>query len=197
MAGVQAEALPSDPSPNGATAELEKETEEQTRKQRKRPKLEEQHLLGKYGLPYLMAKAVGFKKNIKSHKAKGYEAHDLRKFLEVYMGWREQLFVHVNFDDFIYKVEKLTNTRRMRGMIDSLKREEIERVRDKAANGGKDRTHTDNVDLDEDAEGTGWVGMLDRGNDKAAAVEETAEPGRIWPAHVNKEWSAGLQTMMP
>ena len=160
MEGLEAEATLSDAPPEVEGKSTKPEAEAPKRKVRKRPKLGEEQLLTKHGIQYIMARAMRFKKRVRSHKERGQEVNDLRKLLEFYMGWQAQLFPHVTFDDFVYKVEKLATTKRMRGLIENLKREEITRIQCTAAYGDTETALLDDDgNLDENV-GVDWVGNL-------------------------------------
>ncbi|KAJ1309766.1 hypothetical protein OPQ81_006532 [Rhizoctonia solani] len=72
------------------------------------PKLDEQRLLDRDGMPALVRRAKEFK-----IKGKGHELSDLNRLMQMYQLWAHKMFPKMQFQDTVERVEKLCRTKRM------------------------------------------------------------------------------------
>ncbi|CAE6448955.1 unnamed protein product [Rhizoctonia solani] len=72
------------------------------------PKLDENRLLERDGMPALVRRAKVF--NV---KGKGHELSDLNRLMQMYQLWAHKMFPKMQFQDTVERVEKLCRTKRM------------------------------------------------------------------------------------
>ncbi|KAF8610006.1 Swi3-domain-containing protein [Ceratobasidium sp. AG-I] len=72
------------------------------------PKLDEQRLLDRDGLPALVRHAKEFKV-----KGKGHELSDLNRLMQMYQLWAHKMFPKMQFHDTVDRVERLCRSKRM------------------------------------------------------------------------------------
>ncbi|EJD02352.1 Swi3-domain-containing protein, partial [Fomitiporia mediterranea MF3/22] len=81
-------------------------------KKRQVPKLNEDRLLDKNGLPALVQVCKDFKP-----KGKGHELADLNRLFSLYQFWAHKMYPKTQFSDTVNRVEKLCHSKRMHSAL--------------------------------------------------------------------------------
>ncbi|KAI8365604.1 replication fork protection component Swi3-domain-containing protein [Choanephora cucurbitarum] len=105
-------------APSSETQDLE----EMTKKSVKRPKLDDERLLGEKGISALKNRSQYL-----NFKGKGHEEQDLKDLMQFYMFWANNLFPKLKFQDFAKRVTKPASTAAVKSQIKTWQEEFKER----------------------------------------------------------------------
>ncbi|KAG8713487.1 hypothetical protein FRC11_011976 [Ceratobasidium sp. 423] len=127
------------------------------------PKLDENRLLERDGMPALVRRAKEF-----SIKGKGHELSDLNRLMQMYQLWAHKMFPKMQFQDTVERVEKLCRTKRMHVALSTW------RDIDKAPGPGEEDPE---IDVEEEVQEAAQVEREARHPPTSSPARITMEPG--------------------
>ncbi|KAL3157492.1 hypothetical protein ABBQ32_011956 [Trebouxia sp. C0010 RCD-2024] len=104
------------------------------KRKRQKPKLTVEHLKEQHGIAEVFHTfPKKFKQSFKGH---GHEAGDLRRLLEMYIGWQHRIFPYAPFDVFVEGLEKLGSSHVLKIELRELRSEVLKVIEKPQEEGG-------------------------------------------------------------